>query len=563
MAVDIKTEVPRDLARSSYQILHSDPASRTDLSHLLELPPEVYSYFALKISARIDLKSTFALVCTCKSLYHSTTGQSIRFLWGLHKQNNPPPRRLPLDLEREATSLIDCSWPPDQPTSDGVFYFGPNDMGRDQQVELNSLRIDGGHVYGISEDRNIWYHWNVCIGCAKEEKFRLVSSFECHRPIDRYDVDTDEGVVAIMTVSDVSVENTEDDGAEKQDSSESGMQAREVEVQIVDIQEGHVLSRAPHRMVLSFDLSTLHVEVLSSNLLIRAGNHVAVHRWKDATTSSWPLLWTRSSDPSTTLSTILTCHLLGLDIIVVLSQPLSSDHGQDWGSTLEFYQFTQTSSPRIADIRLPIRSKPVKNLSYIKTGLNKRLRSIQDDSLIIICVEGFIWVSDLNPFLELLFPQNALSIFGNGYPILDSHWVRANMHKCSLASLDAVPLRPVSVNGWRIAALWSRSYSSPHQNETIDVSARRRKSQATYLRCLQADPRVDQQDQKITSRDQRPDLANKPLIHTMYVSQRFYSYCDHDITQYLTGRSPPHTYVHLDGARLLLTSPQEASLTIT
>lgn len=100
-------------------------------------------------------------------------------------------------------------------------------------------------------------------------------------------------------------------------------------------------------------------------------------------------------------------------------------------------------------------------------------------------------------------------------------------HKCSLASLDACPLRPVAVSGWRIAALWSRDYGPREAESNQEANAQlrgRRASHAVYIRFLQADPRFGQETSKITSRDCGPDMMDRPLLHTMFASHRFCEY---------------------------------------
>lgn len=550
----------------------------TRACHILDLPVEVYAYLALKIAVPLDLEATFNLIQvsawrtivsngrsvlirlahesqTCKALYGSSTGQEIRYLWALRKNNCVPSRAPPRPIETlsiEADRLLRSSWPPI--STEALEPHWPLEV---PELLPQSLIIDGVFVSGISRNRSTWLSLATRArrrsgdegGGVSNEMYK-VASFDLHQRIDAFDVDFDEGVAVLASIS-----------------------GGRAVVVIVDVEAGTEVTPRIERAV--DEGARVEVEVLGPHLLLRAGGHIGVYQWKavektasnEDKASPLPtlprLLWSRddrhdadSDDEPIPASPHLTAHLLGLDIVVVLSAPASSDHGLDWGSTLEFYKFTEQHSPHVADVQLPIRAKPRKSLSYVKTGLGKRLKSPRDDALIVVCVEGFIWVGDLAPFMDLLFPQKALALWGAGHPTLDSHWSRAHMHKCSLASLDACPGQPVSVSGWRIAALWSRA--ARRASDGADTPTHTA-SPSLYLRLLQADPRFDQEASKVTSRDQRPDLVGAPLVHTMYVSQRFYSYCDH-LVQSQGGEDPDYTRAVLDGARLLVANPAKAYL---
>lgn len=355
-------------------------------------------------------------------------------------------------LRVEADRLFQTTWPPceylnqerkwtiaEGKTSGGTHSAFPSGL---SGLDCTSLKIDGTHISGLSQDRHHWYHFfTKSSENGNQNVISLVASFWSSDPISEFDVDFDEGVAALMTAKTDYLAKEEQSTQEEASSMESSNitcdedRLVEVSVRVVNIESGAESNPTPLDVRLCLaGQARLHVEVLGRNVLIRVDSHIAVYRWKSPISSMsssrppsphWQLLWTRDSAAS--VFPVLAAHFFGLDMIVVLSRPTSSDHGLDWGSTLEFYRLTQSHSPRVADVQLPIRAKPVHGLSYVKTGLGKRLKSTQDDGLIVVCVEGFIWVADLQPFLDLLFPRNALSIFGAGHPTLDSHWVRAHM----------------------------------------------------------------------------------------------------------------------------------------
>jgi hypothetical protein len=277
-----------------------------------------------------------------------------------------------------------------------------------------------------------------------------------------YDVDEDEGIVGIAYASpsgdsSASAEEGQRLGTSHQTANgdstmDIGIDGSEthppdaaedlcqLQVYIFDITSGRQKPAAPFtRSTFARDLDSLQLEVCADVMLLRLGEEVELRRWRElrqtseeegsevdgSTSKSWSLVWSRS--PTSNSPQLLSANLVG-PLIFLLSKPPASSQGQDWGSTLSLY-LPSSSQPLTAEIRLPVRSRPVRGLSYTRTGLGKRLRNpYEDNALVVICVEGFVWVGELRAFLELAFPKGgAVSLWGEEWITLDSHWVRGNL----------------------------------------------------------------------------------------------------------------------------------------
>ncbi|CAO1634201.1 unnamed protein product [Jaminaea pallidilutea] len=408
----------------------------------------------------------------------------------------------------------------------------------------------------------------------------------CEDSIEAWDVDTDAGVAVCLfaaerkqATAEERVEETNGDRDNASASTSNGLPSenfsngvqlpavqigqepeppmRDLSLALYDCRTGKLKIDQRHESTRPCTQRTTSVEVCGDYVLLRAGGYVEVLQWRqDGGGTAWQRVWSRTPN----VFPVLTAHLIGLDVVMVLSQPSSSEHGTDWASTIELYRFSQ-AQPKIADIQLPVRARPARGLSYIQTGLGKRLRSRTDNALVIVCVEGYIWVSDLRPFMELLFPQSALSLFGASHPTLDSHWVRAHMHKCSLSARDTFPIS-LSVSGWRVAAVWSRAVTN---RNLVGPKQQEGGSKAAFVRLLDADPR-NTDSQKVTTRDQRPEDVvegqGEPLVHTMFTGDRFCSYADHNLGDHLDVSSLLDLAVQVEGARLLLGSTRQSMVMV-
>lgn len=408
---------------------------------LFSLPAEVWSHLALLACDR-DLSSAFSLVQTCSVFWNSLAGEVVRYLHALTRYDLPRPRSLPSDLVYEEKLLQRSRWP-----------------GR-----LVPERLLGGDA-GDARSR----HWTLCGGpnvaaFDNDERTRLqllaltergleqTMEFNCEDSIEAWDVDTDAGVAVCLfaaerkqTTAEERAQETNGDRDNASASTSNGLPSenfsngvqlpavrigqepeppmRDLSLALYDCRTGKLKIDKRHESTRPCTQRTTSVEVCGDYVLLRAGGSVEVLQWRqDGGAAAWQRVWSRTPN----VFPVLTAHLIGLDVVMVLSQPSSSEHGTDWASTIELYRFSQ-AQPKIADIQLPVRARPARGLSYIQTGLGKRLRSRTDNALVVVCVEGYIWVSDLRPFMELLFPQSALSLFGASHPTLDSHWVRAHM----------------------------------------------------------------------------------------------------------------------------------------
>ncbi|PWN27403.1 hypothetical protein BDZ90DRAFT_177407 [Jaminaea rosea] len=465
----------------------------------------------------------------------------------------------------------------------------------------------------------------------------------CEEAIMAWDVDVDEGVAILVHATSIeSDDHVHEQGSEASNNEDDAQHAQgwsvlprrrplhQLTLAVYDLATGQphpaASSRQPrhqlHRACIPSE--DLTVEVLGSHVLLRAGDSADVFRWaagmgpssaatsdrhkrartaaptasasisrsqSPSSASSWPHVWSRPPSHSPVLS----AHLLGLSVIAVLSHPASSEHARDWGSSIEFYRWDQQSQDgeaRVAEIQLPIRARPAtERYSYIKTGLGKRWTQRDQNAAVAVCIEGYVWMADLRSFADILFPQQALAVFGSSYLTLDSQWVRAHMHKCSLSSPQTYPTS-LSLSGWRVAAIWSRPLSTsavvgetattthgqsvatsgstppPQQQPDEGTSGLAVKAGASaklptiFLRALDANPRHTD-PQKVTSRDQRPDLPDdEPLIYTVFTGDRFSAYCDHDLTRQLGDSTWMPVDVQIDGPRTLISSTTSSKLLV-
>lgn len=410
---------------------------------------EIWTYLAL-LAAEQDLPSAVSLVLACKALYSSDAGQAIRYLNALDKHGLPRPKRLPKRLDNETTALLSSTWP-EQPHS----HSEP--VRSTLHARLGDLRLSdcGTVLASFNEDAATLFQWQTDDDASTSPSIIAFGSFGKDKIVSAWDIDVAEGVVAVLFA------DCDPPAIRNQDTGESSlpshafsngtsllgmnMQARSkgllqisLSLVVLDRHTGQMKTKRPLQLSLPCTSRSLNVEICGGHVLLRACEDTRVYRWTRLRRSKlrkslsftdrigdeeWELLWRRSVDER---QPILSVHLLGLDVVMVLSQPRSSEHGTDWGSTIEMYRFSQ-AQPKVAEILLPIRAKSVRGMSFIRTGLGKQLKDRNSNSLIIISVEGFIWQAQLKPFLDLLFPQAALSPFGSTHLTLDIHWVRAHM----------------------------------------------------------------------------------------------------------------------------------------
>lgn len=368
----------------------------------------------------------------------------MRYLHALQKEDLPRPLVLPSHPEYEADLLLQSPWP------DLVSSSSASPGQVDLPPEYGKMHMSdcGRGITALAQPAAELLQWDV-----RRDSVEQVASIQCHpganQKVHSWDVDLVEGVVVILYIDDEPVKTASPESGANISPFQStdglhlpGVRTKplpaapllKLSVAVFDRRTGRERTEQRLSIERQSHIDDLHIEIVGHRILLRTKDCVEVRRWKHQAKmldrgsystggqKEWSVEWHRPA----TVFPVLCAHLFGDDVVMVLSQPTSSEHGTDWGSTIELYRFHQ-AQPKIADVLLPIRARTVKGMSFIKTGLGRHWRDNAGDAIVVVCVEGYIWQADLKSFLDLLFPQSALSFFGAGHLTLDVHWVRAHM----------------------------------------------------------------------------------------------------------------------------------------
>lgn len=279
---------------------------------------------------------------------------------------------------------------------------------------------DGGrHVAWLDEtarEIQVWAFEDFHTDNGKAAPQALV---RCEQDIAAWGIDIDAGLVVVVHA--VRLEDDEDDDIGSDDFDHGPQHNAEappgqkLTLRVYDLTTGHRLS-TPHQACLDCDPrlnGSLRVEVLGRHVLLQTAGYVQVLRWlrlpeeeerERPPQNFWPFAWVRPT--GVTDDPLLSAHLLGCDVVAVLSRPANSSHGRDWGSTIELYKLPLEGQEMdfhaqgiVATIQLPIRARPApKEVSWIRTGLGKRWTDKKQDAAVAVCVEGFVWMADLKSF---------------------------------------------------------------------------------------------------------------------------------------------------------------------
>lgn len=359
----------------------------------------------------------------CKLWRDSPAGQRLRYLLGLAKLSLPVPRLLPFRIAEEASVLLGSTWP--LPSARAVYDLHHEQHCWDMPPPLGRPELRGSLLVDLTRDR--------CglLVMATEHVARSLppntgpSFIPAPSHITQYDVDSDERVVVTMCeecvpYAEAPTSNDAAAAAAAATAAQIDTRSHTAPLKRLALTLHDIDSTLPrgHQLVVKQRYHIAQLELLGSHILFRLEDAVQLRNWR----KNWRLVWCREPNEWPVLS----AHLLGRDAVMVLSRPQTGDHGLDWASTLELYRVSQVFS-RVADIQLPITSKPVRGLNYARTGTRGRLNEKEQDQsgLLVVCVDGYLWLADLASFIELLYPTSAVSLYIPGtatHPVLGTHW---------------------------------------------------------------------------------------------------------------------------------------------
>ncbi|PWN45054.1 hypothetical protein IE81DRAFT_320651 [Ceraceosorus guamensis] len=526
------------------------------MASLLELPLELFEALISLLLSLGRLCDAAKLTQTCRALRFTDSSRRVSYLRARTRLCLSVDEAAETHLQHATRALLSSSWPHAVPESGDAALLGPSSSryegtphgARPRGTPL--LRRD--KVYDLSMDGSLLLAQQLAPRIARdddeicappsEERVESITGIHLPSPASAYSVDAKADMAVTVSVR-------------RRGTDVEGNVLRQIRVNAIELRSGRLLKSFNQAPSL-FDPSEVRVEVHGSSVLLRQGNLAEVRRlaWQgeddfnSEIRTAWPLIWAPKVISSS--QRLLCAHLLSDSVLMLIrSAPATSDHGLDWGSTLEIYNLHQ-SQPLVAEIRLPIRARPVPGLSYIKCGASigdkSNLRGQRRNALMLICVEGMIWQAELESFLDLIYPGTALALYTPGqptYPILDASWVKANMSRFSLCISEGAPVAETSASGFRMVAIW-----------------RTARQTAGYIRFVDLTPPQAAADSESRS-SRREEIMTRgggkevAIFRTWWAEkERPFIYYDHAFEDYLPDQNVQHTSVMLDGARLLLSS---------